>query len=288
MATSDPSQSENTYILGDSSAEMVRLIEQDRHFTRAMGGLLPEQTDLSSIHRVLDVGCGPGGWALELAQAYPQMQVVGIDISARMIDYANAQARASGLDNASFQAKNALDPLNFPEGSFDLVNARFIEGFIPTVAWPAILQEFVRITRPGGIIRLTDCEWGMTNSFAYQKLLGISIHAMQVAGLSHSPDGRNYAITPLLSRFLSEAGCVNIKERAHSMDFSAGTEAHLGSFQDFSIGFQLMQPFQVNTGVTTQQEVEQLHRQLTVEMLDSDFRGIMYFLTAWGEKPQAT
>src|SRR2546423_9635758 len=120
MATSDPSQSESTYSLGDSSAEMVRLIEQDRHFTRAMGGLLTEQTDLSSIHRVLDVGCGPGGWALELAQAYPYMQVVGIDISARMIDYANAQARASGLDNASFLAKNALDPFDFPEGSFDL------------------------------------------------------------------------------------------------------------------------------------------------------------------------
>lgn len=288
MATSDPSQGENTYILGDSSAEMARLIEQDRHFTKAMGGLLPEQSDLSGIRRVLDVGCGPGGWALEVAHAYPHMQVVGIDISARMIDYANVQARASGLDNASFRVKNALELLDFADESFDLVNARFIEGFIPAVAWPGVIQEFKRIIRPGGIIRLTDCEWGMTNSFAYQKLLGISIHAMQVVGLSHSPDGRNYAITPLLSRFLRDAGCVNIKEQAHSMDFSAGTEAHLGSFQDFSIGYQLMQPFQVSTGVTTQQEVEQLHRQLTVEMLASDFRGIMYFLTAWGEKPQAT
>lgn len=285
MATSDSSQTENTYILGDSSTEMVRLIEQDRHFTEAMGGLLPEQTDLSTIHRVLDVACGPGGWALELAQAYSHMQVSGVDISAGMIDYANVQGRASGLDNASFRVMNALEPLDFADASFDLVNARFIEGFIPVVAWPGVLQEFLRITRPGGIIRLTDCEWGMTNSFAYQRLLGISIHAMQIAGLSHSPDGRNYAITPLLRRFLHDRGCVHIQERPHFLDFSSGMKAHFGCYQDFSIGFQLLQPFQVKMGVATQQEVEHLHRQLTVEMLADDFCGIMYFLTAWGEKP---
>ena len=285
MTTSDSSSNDNTYILGDSSAEMTRLIEQDRHFTASMGGLLAERADVSTLHRVLDVGCGPGGWILELAQAYPHIEAVGIDISERMIDYANIQAHASGLDNASFRVMNALEPLDFPDESFDLVNARFIEGFIPAAAWPAVLQEFFRLTRRGGTIRLTDCEWGMTNSFAYQKLLGISIQAMQRAGLSHSPDGRNYAITPLLSRFLQDTGCINIHERPHSMDFSTGTPAHLGSYQDFSIGYQLMQPFQVAMGVTTQEEVEKLHQQLTVEMLAPDFRGIMYFLTAWGEKP---
>lgn len=285
MTTSDPSPNENTYILGDSSAEMIRLIEQDRHFTSSMGGLLAERADLSNIHRVLDVGCGPGGWILELTQAHPHIQGVGIDISERMIEYANIQASASNLDNATFYVKNALEPFDFPDESFDLVNARFIEGFIPVAAWPAVLQEFLRVTRRGGTIRLTDCEWGMTNSFAYQKLLSISIHAMQRAGLSHSPDGRNYAITPLLRRFLHDIGCMNIQERPHSMDFSTGTPAHMGSYQDFSIGYQLMQPFQVSMGVTTQEEVERLHQQLTVEMLAENFRGIMYFLTAWGQKP---
>jgi len=281
----EPPASDNTYILGHSVTEMVRLTEQDRHFTESMGGLLPEQADLSGINRVLDVACGPGGWVLALAQANPQMQAVGIDIDGGMIAYATEQARASRLDNAQFRVMNALDPLDFPDAFFDLVNARFIEGFIPVTAWPGVIQEVLRITRQGGIIRLTDCEWGMTNSFAYQRLLGISIRAMQIAGLSHSPDGRNYGITPLLHRFLRDAGCVNVQEKPHSLDFSAGTEAHFGCYQDFSIGYQLMQPFQVNMGVTTQQEVEQLHRQLTMEMLADDFCGIMYFLTAWGEKP---
>jgi SAM-dependent methyltransferase len=135
MTTSpEPPARDNTYILGHSVTEMVRLTEQDRHFNKAMGGLLPEQADLSGIRRVLDVACGPGGWALELAQAYPQMQVVAIDIDPGMISYATEQARASGLDNARFLVMNALDPLDFPDASFDLVNARFMVGFLPTAA----------------------------------------------------------------------------------------------------------------------------------------------------------
>ncbi len=59
METYDPSQTGNYYILGDTNAEMVHLIEDDRNFNTSMGGLLPEQPDLviSSIHHVLDVAC---------------------------------------------------------------------------------------------------------------------------------------------------------------------------------------------------------------------------------------
>src|SRR5438067_4375320 len=129
-------QREGTYFLGDSSAAMVRLIQQDAHYTKAMGGLLPEQSNLSTLHSVLDVGCGLGGWAFELAQKYPDIEVIGIDSNAHMINYANGQARAGGLNNAQFEVANALGPLDFPAGSFDLVNARFISGFMPVTAWP--------------------------------------------------------------------------------------------------------------------------------------------------------
>lgn len=284
--SSESSQSENTYILGHTAAEKARLIEQDHHFTQAMGGLLPEQSNLSTIHRVLDVACGPGGWALELAQAYPHMEVVGFDIDAGMIDYANAQAHASGLDNVSFRVGNVMKPFDFPSDYFDLVNTRFTEGVIPITVWPVLVQEMVRTTRRGGIIRLTDCEWGVSNSAAFEKSLEMAIGAMQVSGLSHSPDGRNYTITPWLSRFLRDAGCVNIQERPSFMDISTETKTEGWSFPDYYIvGYQLMQPFLVGTKVATQQEVEQLHHRLLIEMLADEFCGMIHILTAWGEKP---
>src|SRR5438105_446444 len=226
-------QADNTYILGHTSAEMVRLTEQDRHFTEAMGGPLPEFTDLSSSHRVLDVACGPGGWCLELAQAYPQMQVVGVDIDEGMIRYATEQAAAGRLDNVSFRTMNVLDPLDFPNGFFDLVNARFMVGFLPPKTWPTVLGEFMRITRSGGILHLTEQEWTGCSSAAYETTQRLTFQASLRAGVNAFPgDARHVGITPRLQGFLQQAGCVNLQEAVYTLDFSAGTPAHLKVYQD--------------------------------------------------------
>ena len=78
----DLTQGENIYPIDhESGAEMARLMEQDHLFTKGMRGLFAERSDLSHIHRILDVACGPGGWALEVAFAYPEKEVVGFDIN---------------------------------------------------------------------------------------------------------------------------------------------------------------------------------------------------------------
>jgi ubiquinone/menaquinone biosynthesis C-methylase UbiE len=141
---------------------MVQLIKTDQLFTKAMGGLLPEQPEqaIAHLHDVLDIGCGSGGWVLEMAYANSRMHATGIDISQGMIDYANTLASANGLDNAQFHVANALDPLDFPDGFFDLVNARQLDGVVPAASWPGLVKEMVRVTRRGGMIRITSVEWG--------------------------------------------------------------------------------------------------------------------------------
>jgi len=47
-----------------------------------------------------------------------------------------------------------------------------------------------------------------------------------------------------------------------------------------------MQPFLIGTGVTTQEELENLLYQMEVEMYSDDFSAVMFLLTAWGEKLQ--
>ena len=288
MATYEPERTRNFYLLGDSQAEMVQLIEADQLFTKAMGGLLPEQPEqaMAHLHDVLDIGCGPGGWVLEWAYAYPHLQATGIDVSQGMIDYANALARANGLDNAQFHVANAMDPLGFPDASFDLVNARQVEGAIPTAAWPAMIKEMVRVSRRGGIIRLTSVEWGgVTNSTAYQTLHGLMVRGFKRVGLNHIPGERMYGATVMLRRYLRDAGCVNIQERPSIMDFSAGSEFYQPMTQQWVIVFELVEPFLLATGVATEAEIEHLRRQFSIDMLEDSFRGILYILTAWGEKP---
>src|SRR5712692_6187491 len=146
MATNDP-QSENTYIIdAENAAEMARLMVQDRLLTKRMGGLFPERSDLFGIHDILDIACGPGGWVLDVARTYPTVQVVGVDISTIMVAYARALTATDQLTNARCRVMNVLKPLDFPDSSFDLVNARTISGFMPPAAWPALMQECLRIT----------------------------------------------------------------------------------------------------------------------------------------------
>jgi len=253
---------ENTYFIKDSGAELARLIEQERVFSKALGGWLPEHPDLSTFlapfERILDVACGSGGWGISLAQAYPHLQVEGFDIDKRMINYANAQAKASRLDNARFRVMNALDRLDYPANFFDLVNVRFM-AVLPSAAWPSVIQEFMRITRPGGIIRLTEAEaYSLTNAPAFETLSGMFLLAFKRTGHGFSPDGRNSGLTPLLRPLLEKAGCQNVQIRPFVIDWSVGREEHEPIRQDIRVFTQLLQPVIAGTGVATEEELERL------------------------------
>lgn len=170
-STNTPQRKNPYFIDPESGAEMARLLDQDRLVTKGMGGLFSGLTDseISSIQRILDIACGPGGWAQEVAFAYPEKEVVGIDMSQAMIEYARQQVHLQHLKNATFQVMNVMKPLTFDDKSFDLVDARSI-SFLPPAAWHGGLQECLRILRPGGFIRLSEGDIPFTNKLAYETL----------------------------------------------------------------------------------------------------------------------
>ncbi len=98
----DPSKKEQpcTYVVQDraNKEELQRLVVQDTLMTTIMGGPLSEQNDAASLRRVLDIGSGSGNWVLTAARTYPEMSLIGVDISQRMVEYASAQAASQQLD----------------------------------------------------------------------------------------------------------------------------------------------------------------------------------------------
>jgi SAM-dependent methyltransferase len=279
------SENENTYVIdAESPAEMARLLDLHTLITKGMGGLFPERTDLAGVHDILDIACAPGGWVLDVARQYPDTQVTGIDISKRMVEYAQAYALVRGLDNAHFRQMDALKPLDFSNDSFDLVNARALVGFMYPEAWTALLQETFRITRSGGTVRLNEGEMPLTNSPAFEKLSGLYAQAIQLVKRSFSPDGRHFGITPILARLLRQAGYQNIQRRPYIMDFSAGAEARDGWYQDFMIAFQLGSPFIIQMGLITEEDFDNTYQQMLAEMLADDFCGLTFALIVCGQK----
>ena len=283
--SSSGAQGHEGYVLpAENAAEMARLMMQDHLLTQAMGGVVSEQTDLSQIYQVLDIGCGPAGWLLDLMTQYPQMRGVGIDISELMMEYATSLATRQGLSNVQFRVMDAKQPLDFPDNTFDLINGRILTGFLSTHHWSVLLQECARISRPGGILRLTEPEWGFTNSAAYDTLSGFSALSLYRAGHSFSPHGRVVGTANVLRLLMRQAGYEAIQYRAHAVDYSAGTDIHESNAQVMLVTYKLLQPFFVQMQLATQEELEQLLEQTEKDMQAEDFCAVDYYLTVWGRK----
>ncbi|GAC1427179.1 MAG: hypothetical protein NVS9B9_24410 [Ktedonobacteraceae bacterium] len=288
MPTSDD-RGEGKYIINvENAAEIARLMYQDRLVTEQMGGVLAEHTPekIEVLESVLDLACGPGGWVIDLAYVSQKTRVVGVDISVGNISYAQSQARVQGLDNACFQVMDILQPLEFPDNSFDLVNARLLFAFMPKHAWVPLVQECQRILRPGGIMRLTEISDGECTSLACTQLNAKVSKALFLTGQSFSPDGQTPGITPMLGRFLLDAGYVSCRKAAVAVDASAHMDAHWQFYQNFKVLHRLLKPFLLHMGVTTSEEFEQLYEQALEDIESSSFCAISYILTVWGEKPK--
>jgi ubiquinone/menaquinone biosynthesis C-methylase UbiE len=178
----------STYFVQDRSnqEELSRLQVQDNMLTRGMGGVLAEQPDPTIFQRVLDVGCGSGSWLIEAARTYPTMSLlIGVDISSKMIEFAREQAKAQQVsDRVEFHIMDALRVLEFPDNYFDLVNLRLGSSYLRTWDWPKILQEFQRITRSGGTIRLTEADPGIkSRSQAHTRLAELFAQSLSRASL---------------------------------------------------------------------------------------------------------
>jgi SAM-dependent methyltransferase len=105
---------------------------------------------------ILDAGTGTGRWALEMAQAFPQAQVVGLDVNPPPAD----ERAGVGLDlrppNYSFVPGNILEGMPFADGSFDYTHMRLLFTALPTDRWPLAIRELARVTRPGGWVESVE------------------------------------------------------------------------------------------------------------------------------------
>ena len=99
--------------------------------------------------RYLDVGCGVGAAAQEIA-ATTGLPVTGVDIDPQQIEAASAGAASP---NPQFKVMNAAR-LTFEDGAFDVVATHMATHHIPD--WEQVFCEMARVLRPGGHLIYTD------------------------------------------------------------------------------------------------------------------------------------
>ncbi|MGP1375397.1 MAG: class I SAM-dependent methyltransferase [Almyronema sp.] len=104
--------------------------------------------------RILDLGCGTGSTTLLLKQAFPQADVIGLDLSPYMLKVAEDKAQQQALDISFVHAP--AEATGFAAASFDLVTASLLFHETPPEVSQRILQEAFRLLTTGGEVIILD------------------------------------------------------------------------------------------------------------------------------------
>ncbi|MFZ0584446.1 MAG: methyltransferase domain-containing protein [Candidatus Acidiferrales bacterium] len=164
---------------------------------------IPKLLAIARDSNVLEIGCGSGGYALQLAVT-TGARILGLDINESGIDKANQLAQAKGLAaQARFELRDVTQDLASPAHTFDAAFANDVLCHIP--ARPALLAEIFRVLKPGCRLVFSDALviGGMVSheEIATRSSVGFYVY---------SPPGEN-------ERLLAQAGFVQI----HAKDTTA-------------------------------------------------------------------
>lgn len=104
--------------------------------------------------RIIDLGCGTGSTTLMLKQAFPEAEVVGLDLSPYMLVVAEMKAQKAGLKIQWLHS--SAESVALPDASFDLVASSLLFHETPPAVSRAILRESFRLLKVGGQVAILD------------------------------------------------------------------------------------------------------------------------------------
>ena len=136
----------------DRAYSTPQIVDQRRRF-RAFIGACPGEVGL-------DVGCGAGHLACELAkEVAPGGRIVAIDKSPESVDATKARVTNEELTDSVDVRVGDATTLEFPDENFDFVVAVQVYSFVPNVA--RAMEEAARVLRKGGRLVVLESDWDM-------------------------------------------------------------------------------------------------------------------------------
>jgi len=131
----------------DDDIEFDRLSRQHFEYKKFWGKNYLGVENFGNPKKILDMGTGSGIWAYEVAQEYPDAEVIGVDL---------APIKLRG-PNLSYQELNLTDAKwPFEPSSFDVVHGRFISNFMPN--FRECVRKATEILKPGGILLFVEMD----------------------------------------------------------------------------------------------------------------------------------
>jgi ubiquinone/menaquinone biosynthesis C-methylase UbiE len=148
---------------------------------------------------ILDAGCGSGEIVVELANAFPEADVVGLDLSEPLLEM--ARESADELKNVSFK-NGDVQKMPFEDDSFDVVVSM---NMLHVVDDPvAMLNEIERVLTSEGVLGLGDIKRSWAGYF--MPLLKTGYTADEVKEILHQSTLRPWVFMESTFWFSVRAG----------------------------------------------------------------------------------
>ncbi|KAL8908056.1 MAG: hypothetical protein Q9207_001035 [Kuettlingeria erythrocarpa] len=148
MAFSPPAS-----LLEADEPELERL-DIKHHITQLLTGGNLHFAPLAKPNRILDIGTGTGIWAIEMAEQYPNAQVIGTDLSPIQPQWVP--------DNVRFEIDDCeAKTWAWPEDHFDYIHSRYMIASIGN--WASLIRKAYKHTKPGGYFELQELDCRFTS-----------------------------------------------------------------------------------------------------------------------------
>jgi SAM-dependent methyltransferase len=151
----DPYQTVDTQPEAVLTAMIARLESRGEHpvFRRFIEDYL-DAISWHSVRQAVDLGCGTGVVTRQIARrAGPETQVLGVDLSEKLLNAARDLSRAERIE----WCRASADALPLPDNSIDLAVLHTLMSHVPDPG--AVLREVSRVLRPGGRAVIFDADY---------------------------------------------------------------------------------------------------------------------------------
>ncbi|ORY96693.1 S-adenosyl-L-methionine-dependent methyltransferase [Syncephalastrum racemosum] len=200
------------YLMPTDGQDNDRIHSQHWALKLALGGNYdaPVKEMLEDGANVLDSGCGPGTWSMEMSETYPQSKFHGIDV-------AEVFPQQIKPKNCNFKLVDlTAPPLPYADDTFDYIHQRLLFAALGDQHWDSLIPELHRLVKPGGWVEMQETDDVVVNAGPSTHLC--MEHIFEIA----RGRGANTAVGRSLKSRIADAGFVNISERIVDLPLNHG------------------------------------------------------------------
>ncbi|KAH6627362.1 S-adenosyl-L-methionine-dependent methyltransferase [Chaetomium tenue] len=116
-----------------------------------------------SDFRILDLGCGTGIWAIDMADQFPRASVFGVDLSPIQPEWVPGNCR--------FHVDDYEDEWTYRDDeAFDYIHGRALSGTVANDGWPDFYRQVRQNLKPGGWCEMQEYDaWIFSDDDSYER-----------------------------------------------------------------------------------------------------------------------